>query len=212
MLKYVKLIILYMAILSIGSALYSKESKSTEYLKYVNEIVNDFAKHMKIKHKLHCYGSGGSMPTDVEKIEVMFISYAHLGVAEARKLEVAAVEDLLRRINSHEKIRPYLREYPFHPDRVDILISFRTKTDDYPLDGSVALMFLAKNKIFYRAAEMKMSASIPFTHIHGKNEWTTEIIPGKLEETLVPILDETYEDALKIVGVTSSQQKTSKLE
>ena len=53
----------------------AEESKPPDYLKYVNEIVDDFVKDMKKKYNLHCYGSGGSMPTDVEKIDVLFISY-----------------------------------------------------------------------------------------------------------------------------------------
>jgi len=191
-----------------ASSVHSKESKSCDYLKYVDEIIEDFAKDMKTKYELHFYGSGGSMPRDVEEIEAMFISYSHMTVDEARKIEINAVENLIRRINSHEKIRPYLREYPFRQDRVGVSISFRTKTDDRPFDGSVALVFLTRNKIFYKAAEMKMSDPIPQTRINKTNEWTTEVKPGELKETLTPLLEETYEEALKIVGTTlHSNQK-----
>lgn len=207
MIKHVKLVIFFITILLTGSAVYSKESKPPNYLKYVDEIVGDFVENMKTKYELRCYGSGGSMPTDVEEIEVMFISYNHMTVDQARQMEVHAIQDLLRRINSHEKIRPYLREYPFHHDRVGVSISFRTKTDDRPFDGSVALVFLAKNKIFYKAAEMKMSAPIPLTRINKNNEWTQELKPGELKETLTPLLEETYEDALKIVRTTSRPDK-----
>ena len=202
MIKYVRLIIFLITTLLTAPPVYYKESKSCDYLKYVDEIIEDFAKDMKTKYGLHCYGSGGSMPTDVEEIEAMFISYSHMTVDEARKVEINAIQDLIRRINSHEKIRPYLREYPFHQGRVGVSISFRTKTDDRPFDGSVALVFLARNKIFYKAAEMKMSAPIPLTRINKNNEWTTEVQPGELKETLIPLLEETYEEALKIAGLT----------
>ena len=202
MTKHARLIVFLISILLITSSVNSKEPQSCDYLKYINEIIEDFAKEMKTKYDLHCYGSGGSMPTDVEEIEAMFISYSHMTVDEARKIEINAVQDLIRRINSHEKIRPYLREYPFHQGRVGVSISFRTKTDDRPFDGSVALVFLARNKIFYKAAEMKMSAPIPLTRINKNNEWTTEVQPGELKETLIPLLEETYEEALKIAGIT----------
>jgi len=201
MIKHVRLIFLISTLL-ITSTVNSKEPQSCDYLEYVNEIIEDFAKEMKTKYDLRYYGSGGSMPTDVEEIEAMFISYHHMTVDEARKVEINAIQDLIRRINSHEKIRPYLREYPFHQDRVGVSISFRTKTDDRPFDGSVALVFLAKNKIFYKAAEMKMSASIPMTRIDENNKWTTEIKPGELRETLTSLHEETYEEALKIAGIT----------
>lgn len=193
-------IFLIMTVLTV-SVLYSKESKSPDYLKYVNEIVDDFVKDMEKKYKLHCYGSGGSMPKDVEKIDVLFISYNKSTVEDARKMEVNAIEDLLYRINSHEKIRPYLREYPFHAERIGLSISFHTKIDARPLDGSVAFVFLARNKIFYRAAEMRMSDPIPLTRVGKNGEWTKEIIPGELQEELIPLLEEPYEEALKIVGI-----------
>lgn len=180
----------------------AEESESNEYLKYVDEIIANFVADVEKKYGLYCYGSGGSMPTDVEKIDVLFISYAKFTVTDARKVEVAVVQELLRRINNHEKIRPYLREYPFGSDRVHISISFRTETDDRPLDGSVALVSMVNNKIYYDAAEMIMSDPIPLTRIKSNNEWTKEIIPGKLQEELVPLMEETYEEALKIVGTT----------
>lgn len=197
---FVKILILCIFIVK-GTQVNAEESKSPEYLNYVNEIINDFVNDIENKYELHCYGSGGSMPTDVEKIDVLFISYLKSTVADARKMELTAIQELLRRINSHEKIRPYLREYPFGSDRLHISISFRTETDDRPLDGSVALVSIVNNKIYYDAAEMKMSNPITLTRIKNNKEWTTEIKPGELREELIPLLEEPYEEALKIVGI-----------
>lgn len=204
MIKRVKLIIFLTMALLTSSSLYSEESKPPEYLKYVDEIVADFAKEMKKKYKLHCYGDGGSMPTDVAEIDVLFISYSHSTVDEARKMEVNAVQELLKRINSHEKIRPYLREYPFSQDRVGVSISFRTETDSRPLDGSVAYVSIGKGKIFYYSAEMKMTAATPLTYMNEKNEVVKEMIPGTLEENLIDLMNEPYEKALKIVKAAST--------
>src|SRR5690349_9409056 len=101
----VKTVIAFL-ILLIGSTVNGKEKKSPEYIKYVDEIVNGFIKDMENKYRLHCYGSGGSMPTDVEKIDVLFTSYKKSTVDDARRMEVHAIQELLQRINSHEKIRP----------------------------------------------------------------------------------------------------------
>ncbi|MBX9745007.1 MAG: hypothetical protein K2X08_07355 [Chlamydiales bacterium] len=202
MIKYVKLIAFAITILLVRLDLYSEESKPPEYLKYVDEIVEDFAKDMKKKYQLHCYGNGGSMPNDVAEIGVLFISYQKSTIENAREMEVNAIQELIRRVNNHEKIRPYLREYPFNQDRVDVSISFRTETDNRPLDGSVALVFLAKNKIFYYSAEMKMTAAIPLIYMNEKNEVVKKMIPGTLQEDLVDLMNEPYEEALKIVGIT----------
>src|SRR5271163_1992438 len=113
MFKHARFILFITIITLTGATLHSKEHYLPDYEEYVNEIVNDFVKDMGKKYKLHCYGSGGSMPNDVEKIDVLFISYCKSTVDDARRMEVNAVQELLRRINTHEKIKPYLREYPF---------------------------------------------------------------------------------------------------
>lgn len=180
----------------------ANEAKSPPYLKYVDEIVDDFVEQMEKKYELHCYGSGGSMPNDVEKINVLFACYKKSTVNDARKMEVNAIQELLKRINSHEKIRPYLREYPFCTTRVGITISFRTKTDGHPLDGSVALVSLVKNKIFYDSAEIQIEEPTPLSYMNEKNEVVKEFIGGGPKEKLVPLMEENYEEALKIVGTT----------
>lgn len=48
-----------------------------------------------------------------------------------------------------------------------------------------------------------MSDPIPLTRINKNNEWTKELIPGTLQEEFIPLMEQTYEEALKIVGVTS---------
>lgn len=208
MIAHVKTFIFVVFILITGSKLNAKETNQPEYLKYVDEIIADFAKDMKKKYELHFYGSGGSMPTDVEKIEVLFISHQQSTVDDARKMEVNGIQSLLQRINAHEKLRPYLREYPFKTDRVGLSISFRTETDDRPLDGSVASVFLARNKIFYRSAEIQIEEPTPLTYMNEKNEVVKEFIGGGPKEKLIPLMEETYEEALKIVGTTlRSDQK-----
>ena len=198
------MIVVLFSIVGIGNSMNAKETESPDYLKYVDEIIDGFVKDMKKKYNLNCYGSGGSMPTDVEKVNVLFTFYRKSTVDDARKMEVNAVQDLLQRINTHAKIRPYLREYPFGTDRVGVTISFRTKTDGHPLDGSVALVFLVKNKICYHTAEMRMSDPINSISLDKNNKPITKIIPGELEEELVPLMEESYEEALKIVGILPS--------
>jgi hypothetical protein len=199
MIRCVNILVFFIITFFIGSSLAAKEDKSPEYIKYVDEIVNNFVKDMEKKYKLHCYGSGGSMPKDVEKIDVLFISYQKSSIEDARKIEVAAVQELLKRINNHKEIRQYLSEYPFNINNVSVSISFRTKTDDYPLDGSIASVFIAKNKIFYYTAEMKISDPLTSISLDENNKPVTKVIPGELEEELVPLMEETYEEALKIV-------------
>lgn len=177
----------------------NEKKSSDEYLTYVDEISSAFKQDMKQKFGLHCYASGGRMPWDVEKIDLSFMSQRHATVEEARRLEVYGVEKLLSLINQHEKIRPYLREYPFKPDRVGLSISFQTKTGERPLDGSVAHVYATRNMIFYSKAEIVMTKPHPHTDIRDPNNPKTEMIGGGPKVKLITIKEEPYEDALNIV-------------
>jgi hypothetical protein len=204
--KCAKIFIFLIFTLITGSNLIGKETNQPDYLKYVNEIVSDFVKDMEKKHKLHCSGSGGRMPKDVEKIEVLFSSRENTKIEEARKMEIYGIQSLLQRINDHEKIRPYLREYPFKSSRVDVSISFITDTNEHPIDGSVAFVFLARDKIFYRAAEIQIDEPTPLTYMNDKNEIVRELIESDPQINLVPLMNEPYEEALKIVESNSPQK------
>jgi hypothetical protein len=95
----------------------AKGYEPAEYLQYEVEIRKFFAEEMKKEFGLVCIGEGGSMPYDVEEIDVNFICYKRGTIEEARKLEIHATERLVKRINEHEKISPFLRERPFKPNR-----------------------------------------------------------------------------------------------
>lgn len=151
-----------------------KENKSEDYEVYVNEIVNTFSKEMKKEFGLICIGSGGRMPKNVKQIDVLFITYRKATVEEARVLEVKATEKLLQAINSHQKIRPFLEEYPFQANRARISIAFREPDNSCRTDGSVVYAFQVKNKIYYQAEE-------------------------SITEKRIMLAEEPYEEALKIV-------------
>lgn len=141
-------------LLLLAMALFScnmKEEKenSSDYVTYVNKLVKAFSKSMKKDHSLVCYGSGGKMPYDVEKISIRFIAYQHATIQEARELEVMVTEKFVKAINSYEPIRKFLREYPFNVPRTDVAISFY-KSDNTPYtDDSVAFVTQFNNKISY---------------------------------------------------------------
>ena len=117
------------------------------------------------------------MPHDVEEVSLSFIAYQRATIEQARKLEVEVTEKLLKRVNEHEKIRPFLREYPFKAGRIKIMIAFEKSENTYYTDGSVVLVFQARNKLFYDQANK--------------------------DEELVDLYEEPYEEAYRIVMGTS---------
>ena len=118
--KLVKILMFVSLVFFMDSNLNAKEKKEVDYEVYVNEITRSFVKDMKKEYGLFCYGTGGGMPHDVEEISLNFIAYQRATIEQARKLEVEVTEKLLKRVNEHEKIRPFLREYPFKAGRIGI--------------------------------------------------------------------------------------------
>jgi hypothetical protein len=105
---------------------------------------------------------------------------------------------LVDKVNTHEKIRPFLREYPFTWRAADISIAFhKPHSDSYYLDGSVALVCPARDgKIAYQGAELRQITHPPLLDYDGNVEIPEEIVE---REMFIPLLREPYEEALRIV-------------
>ena len=97
---------------------------------------------------------------------------------EARKLQVYASEKLLRAINAHEKIRPFLREYPFTPVRAGVHISYNNEYIGPFADGTLCYVSTNKGNIYYSALD-------PITDKH------------------IDVFSEPYEEAVKIAPFSS---------
>ncbi len=158
--------------------------KPAPYGKYVDEATNEFLNFAYKKFGMTCWGSGGSMPFDVENIGVQLSIRKKGTIEEARELIVNLKEKLTQIINQHEKLRPYLREFPFTPSRAQVYLSFCDKKGQKNKDGSVAYVLAGNEKdICYCEARPK--------------------------KPLTDLLVEPYEEAVKIVR--SKQQAKASL-
>jgi antitoxin component YwqK of YwqJK toxin-antitoxin module len=158
-----------------------KMPKSTMASTYVHQVTKSFLKIAKKEFGATCCGSGSGMPFDVEFITV-FLSIKRKGtVEEGRELFVKLTDRFVEVVNQHEKLRPYLREYPFTPLRAEVIIDFCNERGETNTDGGVARIMLSSKKILcYRTIKSK----------------------GAQPEDLFV---EPYEEALKIVK--SKEQK-----
>ena len=175
MLKHASAFILFFACLFTGLKLNAEKYKSPDYVRYANEIISSFAKQIKKEFGLDCESSGGSMPYDVEEISISFAAYQRATIEEARELEVKITEKFVEMINKHEKIRPFLREYPFPSSRTTVAISFHKKNNSRYTDGSVSYVSQVRNNLYYCAED-------------PNNRYR-----------FIDLKEEPYEEALKIV-------------
>ncbi len=128
--------------------------KPIDYETFANHVTRILIDEVKRDLGYPCEMTGGSMPRDIENITVGFAVYEKASVDRAREIEVEITERFLRIINSHKKIRPFLREYPFTSKGADIELNFydRRKRDVQSGD-CVSFVFRAHDKIFYISSE-----------------------------------------------------------
>jgi hypothetical protein len=118
-----------------------------DYEVYVDEVCNVLAKEMKDEYDLICIGTGGRMPHDVEEIGMLFDCHRSVAIDEARELELIIMRRMVELVNQHEKIRPFLREFPFPLSRADIQLSF-PRMNDLGV-SNIDCSFLARGNLMY---------------------------------------------------------------
>jgi hypothetical protein len=156
------------------------EEQNPPYIEYVHEIVNNFSKEMKQRFGLTCIGTGGIMPEDVQLILVSFEICRHVSIEEARKLEIEATEALVKLVNAHEKIRPYLRTFPFTIEGTEVPIAFVNERGESHTDGSVTFIFQMYNRLFYRHQRKEVSYLEPLYEESYREAYNT-VFPQKAE-------------------------------
>ena len=100
------------------------KEKTTFYPTYAHQIIDVLKKEVHEQYGLDCCSRGGSMPYDVLTINVGFESKKLLTINEARIIFVNIYERFRNIINENENIRPFLREYPFPAERIQVSIKF----------------------------------------------------------------------------------------
>ncbi|PCI92160.1 hypothetical protein COB11_07875 [Candidatus Aerophobetes bacterium] len=141
-------------------------------------------KDMSKQHKLSYFGGGGAFLYNVKNINISFASREMMDLGQARKLLISCSEELLRRINANDRIRPYLEHFPFSEKG----ISLGTSYFDSKLNR-VQPKYIARVCI-----------------IHGNIYYT---IYDKEADTLKTIHEETYQEALNIVRSQNNTQESS---
>lgn len=112
-----RLCALFVAIL-ISNGLLAKD-----YIKLANKNTSAFIKKMHNEKNLLLCGSGGAMMNDVESIFLSFNLVGCRSIEEARALYVEVAEEFLALINADEKLRPFLHNYPFTIDNLELRLT-----------------------------------------------------------------------------------------
>lgn len=153
-----------------------------EYLKYIKEIKDIFARQIEETYQFDYIGGGGSMRNDVEKVDVFFTTERKMTLNEAREIEVYMLKRLMELINGDEKLRPFLREYPFPSNRICIRVTGLDRTGSHFNDGSVCYVFSCKGNLYYNYCD-------------------------PISGNLIDLHEEPFSDAVKIVGASKDPKR-----
>ena len=150
------------------------------YEKIANKITYYTAQKLRKEKNLFLIGIGGGMMDSIRLMAMKFQYLQEVDLITARQLVTNAAKDYLSAINSSEKIRPYLKNYPFTLENIEITIFFLTPDRNYLAFGEIECVDCTHGVVKY----------------YVRNE--TDII-GE------PFLQETYEEALKSLAKSESR-------
>jgi hypothetical protein len=155
-------------------------NKTPDREKIADKITAITAKEIDKKLGLKCIGTGGGMMYDVESLFMAFVSKKPFEIDSGRKLIVECIQTYLKNVNSSEKIRPFLHNYPFDIRNIKISIHGPSTLED---SKYISLVTIRGKKISYEK----------------------DMGEDKLLETL---FEETFEEALKIVEAERSPKSS----
>lgn len=168
--------------------------KNTEKEDVIDTIFASFTEKMSDEYGLQRWSIGGKMTNDIEEIGAKFMVFQPATQEEARQLLLQVTEKLLTAVNSNEKLRPYLKEYPFPASLVKMRICFRNNRYGTYRDGSMEDVTLEGDEITY------------FQRVRRPTE-EGEDTKFVLSDTIV-FGKEPYQEALKVIELTpQSTQK-----
>lgn len=115
-----------------------------------DKIVSKFLKEIR-PLKIRPSGIGGGSIDEINTVSVFLTCYQNLNLDEAKNLHARLLLRLINDYNSNVQIRPYLHNFPFTHDNFHFMISFEDASFKRVSSEYIALILIAKNRIFYES-------------------------------------------------------------
>jgi len=114
-----------------------------------HRVSADVAKTLSKRYQMELVGFGGAIHEDVEKLSLSFNCYRTMNMAEYRNLIVQSAEFFLSEVNSNEELKPFLHNYPFDSNHIDLAIYVFSEDRQRLKVGQLSCVHLIKGKISY---------------------------------------------------------------
>lgn len=140
------------------------KSQPRDYADIARDIRANVGKKLSKKHQMDLIGEGGGMMGSVYMIGLSFQIRHPLNRNEARARIVDCTEELLAAINSSEEIRPFLKNYPFTPENLELAIFSVSPKGEKLYDPNIAVVSVDQsNYITFRTEEPN---NVSYKHRH----------------------------------------------
>jgi hypothetical protein len=124
------------------------------------DLVQEFSKELKDDRAIVLIGNGVRIPNKIIGIDPSYKQYGLYTIEQARMNFIYIVEKLINKINSNEEVIPYLGEYPFTSQNVEISVCFGTSLCDIVKPPYISHVINVNDKIFYHSNNLETGASI----------------------------------------------------
>ncbi|MBA2369935.1 MAG: hypothetical protein H0V82_13105 [Candidatus Protochlamydia sp.] len=112
-------------------------------------LLTEFTEDIFKKFGLKVWSIGGKWINGIEEVGAKFVLNQCVTHDEARQLLIEVSKKLLSTINNNEKVRPYLKEYPFPPSLLKLRFNIEEKEYNSFPDVRIISMTLDENLITY---------------------------------------------------------------
>ncbi len=160
--KYYRLIPLLLFYILIGC----NEVDTSEQESISAGVIFQTARELSKEKGLEGLAYGGNRFPGIRRLEFALDTEKYsLKVDEARKLIIYSTEKFLKNINASEKLKPYLKKYPFKVKHVVVKIYFAGKKADYPSPPYLYKVIVDQEQIsYYYKGHQDTSYKDPLVH------------------------------------------------
>lgn len=124
-------------------------SQEPVYCKLADQVRAQCVKKLEKRYQMKMFGTTDGMMDNINLLGFSFETCRSMSKNEAREIVVSCAQEFLKDINANEKIRPYLKSYPFDIKDIDIAIYLKTPTYGTVYHPNLAVVSVYNGKIKY---------------------------------------------------------------
>lgn len=134
--------------------------QTPEHVKIAHKVRSKISEEIERKFNVKEVGTGGGMYKTINLLCLSFDCRKKVLKEDASSMLIAISQFFLEKINENEEIRPYLCNYPFGIDNVEIDIFFYDKNGGDLSDPYIASAVCSEGTMIYSTSDPKISNEI----------------------------------------------------